>query len=649
MQIRAACASSFLAVGILLIALPRAEGVPPPRIAADTLPRVDTASEVPTDSSRAAHTDTASLVDSVTGSVVHPDTASQLRPDTASAVHSVTGGAVHPDTSSAVHADTSKGVASDSAAPRAPAAPTATTSPTASTTPTAPAAPDSALKHAANTTETPVPPAGDTGSIPKKLTFEEALAQLLRENPEIRKARQVWLAARARYRGSFGIFEPALVGSWEYQETDRPHLIYGQTQVQYSGGIEGSLPTATKYNLGFSFTDLSNKFIDNVNRPTAFSGITLTQPLLQGLWFGKPTAEIRAARAEQSAALNRFRSALCAAIGELQGSYWKLRYAQDKLRFARQSVAMAEEIVADSRVEYRVGKISQVETVEAAAGLANRQAAVSTAQIELNTAVSELQILITGNRDLIRAPIEAASEMRAPSRPILDSLSARLDSGKTLDLQPDFLEKKFQTEKQQVAYDAQIDQCLPELTVKGMWGYQVSGTNSAAVWNNFTDGKYRSNATTYSAGVEVRVPLGFNIKERNAKSAERHALRQAEIDQNAIRGQLENYVRISLKRLNELRSNIDNASIVVDYRRTLLQAEIGRQKAGKSDYHKIFEMEDELTKAKLSELENTVEILSTRGQLQRLTGTTLTDLGLETIEDGVPVPSKRILDPGDRP
>ena len=108
---------------------------------------------------------------------------------------------------------------------------------------------------------------------------------------------------------------------------------------------------------------------------------------------------------------------------------------------------------------------------------------------------------------------------------------------------------------------------------------------------------------------------------------------------------METYVRVSIKRLNELRSNIDNAAIVVDYRRTLLQAEIGRQRAGKSDYHKIFEIEDDLTKAKLSELENTVEFLSTQGQFQRLTGTTLVDLKLETIDDDVPVLAERLVEP----
>jgi outer membrane protein TolC len=496
-----------------------------------------------------------------------------------------------------------------------------------------------------DSTVTPVAAVPDSAGRPKSLTLEEALDRLLRGNAEIGKSRQAWLATRDRYHGSFGIFEPALVGSFQHQATDRPYLLIAQRQNVYTGGIEGLLPTATKYNLGFSFTDLSNKFVDNVERPTAFTGITLTQPLLQGLWFGKPISEIKAARADQKAALHRYRAALCATISELQSSYWKLRYAQDKFRFAAQSVSMARELSADSRIKFRVGKISEVDTIEAAAGLANRQAALATAQMELNTAMSELKILVSGDVRLPDALLEATSPLQAPSKGFVDSLASRIDLQRVFERQPDYLQKTYETQRQQVAFDAQTDQCLPELTLKGTWGYQVTGTSTYSVWDKFTDDRYRRQSTTYSAGVEVRIPLGMNIKERGARSAEGRTLKHAEIDEQATRIQLDNYIRISIKRLGELRNNIENASIVVDFRETLLKAEMGRQRVGKSDYHKIFETEDELTKAKLSAMENTVEFLSTRGQLQRLTGSTLIDLGLESFEDDIPILDKRLLDP----
>lgn len=479
----------------------------------------------------------------------------------------------------------------------------------------------------------------------QRLSIDGAVDLLLRENSEIGKARETWFASRDKYRASFGAFEPALVGSWDYQASDRPYVIYGQRQNNYAASIEGVLPSATKYNLGFQFSDIENRFIDNVNRPTAFSGLTLTQPLLQGLWFGKPVSDIKFARAERGSAFHRYRSTLCGLISELQAGYWKLRSAQDKVRYTMQSVATAHELVADAKIRFRVGKISEVDTIEATAGLATRQAAYSNALMELNSAISALKVLIAGESPASDLPVEATSPLEAPGRAFLDSLAARLDIGKILSRQPDFLEKKFETQKQRVSLGAQADQCLPEVTVKGSWGYQVTGTNPSAVWAQFTDAGYRYQSPTYSAGVEVRIPLALNIKERGLYSAEKRVVRQAEIDENATRVQVENYIHIAMQRLFALRSNIENAKIVVDFRQTLLAAEISRQRVGKSDYHKIFDMEEELTKAKISAAENSVEFLGTLGQLQRLTGSTLMDRGLETMDGGEPALDKRLINP----
>lgn len=479
--------------------------------------------------------------------------------------------------------------------------------------------------------------AADSAARIRRLTLQDAIGHLLRRNSDVAKARQAWLAAGDRAFGAWGVYEPSLVGSWNYERTGRPYLLLDQSQAVYTGGVEGFLPTATRYNVGFSFTDLSHKFLDNVQRPGAFAGVTVTQPLLQGLWFGKPWAEIMAAKSARTSALHRYRSTLSAAIGEARGSYWKLRHAQDKARFAAQSVAMARELVADSRLRFRVGKNSAVDTVEAAAGLASREMALSSARIELNAAMSELRLLLADGQDSLEAPIEATSPLSPPPRAWLDTLASTLLIDSVLLRQPDYLEKKSETAKQKVVYKSQMDQWLPELNLKGTVGYQVSGTSTDAVWDRVWDNGYRGKSNTYTAGVELRMPILLNLKERSLASAERRTLRQAEIDERSTRIQLEDYLALSRKRLISLRSNIDNAAIVVDFRRTLLNAEIRRQSAGKSDYHKIFEMEEELTKARLSETENSVEFMSTLGQLQRLAGSSLSDLGLETFEGGKPV------------
>jgi hypothetical protein len=58
-------------------------------------------------------------------------------------------------------------------------------------------------------------------------------------------------------------------------------------------------------------------------------------------------------------------------------------------------------------------------------------------------------------------------------------------------------------------------------------------------------------------------------------------------------------------------------------------------------------MEEERTKAKVSEMDNTLEFLVAQAQLQRFAGSALADLGLETFRGDTPLLDARLT--GDPP
>jgi outer membrane protein TolC len=468
-------------------------------------------------------------------------------------------------------------------------------------------------------------------------SLEEAVERLLNHNPDVVKARLEWLADQNKFVAAFGIYEPALVGNLKLETTKRPSSLLDQLQHTYSGGIEGVLPTATKYNLNFSLTDLRNNFPYNYNKPTTFAGLTLTQPLLQGLWFGKPIIDVKSAKIEREIALQKYRSSLIAKIYELEDVYWKLCNAQENLLFAAQSVDIAQEIVDDSKLQVRVGKISPLEALEATADLATRLANKSDAQKDLISAINDLKLLLAGEKVLKDTLIHASMPLVISAEDsATDTNCCRLSIGIDT-IQPDYLQKKYEFEKAHLALDYQTNQCLPELNLKGTYGYVVTGNQTEDMWLKFSNPAYRSRCGTYSAEVEFRLPLGMNIRERNLRSAEKRNVQSAEIDLQSIRIQIENYLSVSCKRITGLRKNLENAKIVVDYRKTLLKAEIVRQKAGTSNYRKVFEIEEDLTKSQKWQLENIIDYKTTKAQLARLTGMTLLNKKLESLEKGKPV------------
>jgi outer membrane protein TolC len=475
------------------------------------------------------------------------------------------------------------------------------------------------------------------------LSIDDAVNGLLEHNPEIKRARLEWMASMDKYQAAFGNFEPALVSNYKTESIDRPSVLIEQTTNTFTSGIEGTLPTATKYSLNFSFLDVQYRFSDNLNKPNVFSGVTLTQPLLQGLWFGKPVSDLKAGAIEKNIALHKYRAALCAKIFEVQNSYWKLCYAQKVLEFAAKSVAIAKEIADDGAIQVRAGKISHIQELEATAGLSTRLTNFSDAQKDRISAMNDLKLLIADNACLKDTLVRALTPLTVPAGyRNCDYKGDTLTTDAIMRRQPDYLQQKFLLEKEKVVFDNQKDQCMPELNVKGTYGYLVLGNTTDKAWDGFSNTGYRLRSCTYSAEIELRVPLGTNIKERNLLYAQKRSVRSAEVNMQSLQMQLENYINTAHRRIAEILKNLSNAYIVVSYRETLLNAEIMRQKAGKSDFRKIFEIEEDLTKSRQLEMENLLDYKSTMAELARLTGTILIDNNLETMEKGRFILNKKL-------
>jgi outer membrane protein TolC len=168
-----------------------------------------------------------------------------------------------------------------------------------------------------------------------------------------------------------------------------------------------------------------------------------------------------------------------------------------------------------------------------------------------------------------------------------------------------------------------------------MYGWLITGNQTPIVWDRFLDPGYRTNSGTYSVELELRVPLGLNIKERKLLDAQKRNVQSAEVNLQSTWMQIDNYLSATRKRISDLVKTLRNASIVVEYRATLLDAEIGRQRAGKSTFRKIFEIEEELTKSLQWQMENVLDFRSSRAQASRLMGTMLIEKDLESFENGV--------------
>jgi outer membrane protein TolC len=473
------------------------------------------------------------------------------------------------------------------------------------------------------------------------LTLDDAIRKLIEHNKEVRKARLEYLAGEMRFLAAIGVFEPSLNWTHNYSEAERPDALLYELRQSNKSGIEGILPTSTRYNVSFSQQDI--RFPQStLEWPMVSSGVTITQPLLKDFLGNGPLSDIKIAKAERQIAYNRYRSTLMAQCYNLETTYWKLVYLQEKRRNAEKSVTVARQIVDDSRTLVASGVISKLDAIEVSSQLAQRQMVLSKVKLENTNAMSELMQMIGFSLDSALLSPTAITPLQVVVRDNMpDSLSPKAIDSIVSVVQPELLAAEYTKTRSSVAVSQLKGKALPELNLTGNVGVFTANRNyNLAEEQFFNGGIYKNN---WSCGIEFKVPLGTAVRDRYLLKAEKFSQKIAETEAKYIRNELVVQSTLTIDRIRDLVENIANATVVVDYRTSLLQSELVRLRAGLSNVRKIFEMERDLAEARESELELRAQYYMTLSLVDRLLGKTLGKRGLETIVNGKPVLIKALV------
>src|SRR6185503_7969166 len=196
-----------------------------------------------------------------------------------------------------------------------------------------------------------------------------------------------------------------------------------------------------------------------------------------------------------------------------------LYLAQEQVRFFRESVLLAENLASDNEARLQAGKGSELEVLEAKAGLALRKTKLTEAEQKYFETTSQMFALIS------QPPSEPAPVLRAVGPP---GGSARvpqyIESGQTaLEMNPDYVGqiKKLDVEKVRVAYAS--NQRLPEVDLRASYGLNGLGTDPGSSFEDVQNRGFPS----FTFGVEWHIPLGGGIKTRNELDAARLRKQQA--------------------------------------------------------------------------------------------------------------------------
>jgi len=295
------------------------------------------------------------------------------------------------------------------------------------------------------------------------------------------------------------------------------------------------------------------------------------------------------------------------------------------------SVRIAQDLVEDCREQLEAGRMTEPDLYEAEAELETRLAFQADSEQTLRDALTQVKLLLSAGKLGEHAELEASDPLIDPLPEGWNEEQQRLESEQwALQAQPDFMIQREQLKRENLVVEYRRDQLLPVLNLKGSYGLSGLDDSVKDSLDKLGGGDYPS----WSLGLELRVPLGLGIRQRNELQAARLNRKLAEMRLQALEFELTRSIATLIGRVTTWRSRIENAGKVVQLMRRLLEIEQARMQAGKTTIRQVYATEEKLSEARKRELDAIVRYREALMQLALVRGSVLRDKGLENLVDG---------------
>ncbi|MEQ9824531.1 MAG: TolC family protein [Puniceicoccaceae bacterium] len=456
------------------------------------------------------------------------------------------------------------------------------------------------------------------------ISLNDALYEALESNLTLRINAYQALLREQEVESARAIFDPTLVGSintshqeqdWTQSESDRSSVSLGLSK-RLQSGTSLSLQSNYLMNDGSRFDSSLNQEIGgNLSHN---SGITLSirQPLLQGFGRAVNMANIWKAEASLAVAQLDYKNNLLDTINQTEKAYWQVAFQDAQVELSKSSVTLAKNLVEETEQRVELGLATRLDLLQARANLASQQESLIDSQRALKDAEDAL-LLVMGRLDsnYEDVPVEVA-DLADPSRefPSLDQVWAGA-LAQDLDLLIQ------QTQIESLGFDKVLakDRNRSELdvVVSGSTAGYDSERGSKSFW-----GAFEPQGHDWGVGLELNVPIGKRASKAQLRqidaTIEREYLRLDQLEQSLfldVRQAWRSY-QVSLEKL-------DAARLTLELQQEAFDQEQAKYSEGLAVFRDVQQAQQDLDRARISELNAWFAALRALSDLSRLDGSIL--------------------------
>jgi outer membrane protein len=471
------------------------------------------------------------------------------------------------------------------------------------------------------------------------LTLEGAIARALEQNLDIQSARLSPRMQEYTLEAARAAFSTVLTSGFGFNNAST------QSTSQLDGGARTTTERATM-NVGLSQplpwygARLSTSFnnsrtaTDNAfstRNPSYNSTVSFnfSQPLLSGLRIDNQRNTLRTQEIQKQITDIQLLSQIQNITDQVRVAYWNLRSQIEQIEIQRQSLAQAQQLLADNRIRVQLGRMAEIELVQAEAQVASAEQALLNAEIQWRNQELAFKRLLVGGAD---DPLFAQT-VNPVDLPIFAEQAVDIDAAiqRALLDRADLRQQRQQRQIAELNLDVTREATRPDLSLSAGYSLQgiggnlfdrsgLGGTPQLVQEGGYFDG-LRSVAAfdtpTWNVSLSFSYPLGQRAAKANFERAQLQ-MRQSDL---ALRSQ-------ELAIVTE----VTNAGLAVQNTFLLLEAsrrsreaaernaeaELRKFNVGASTNFQVVTVQNSLTSARLSELRALINHINAIAEFDRV-------------------------------
>jgi len=466
--------------------------------------------------------------------------------------------------------------------------------------------------------QTPTPAATDFHKEELRLSLQDCLERAFESNLDLAIQRISPLEARANLLTAKGAYDPvfSLSGGYNEEQTvedSGPYsYYYGTRNTAASASLNQPLPSGTVIGVTGT-TGASENTGSSYDEPwESFSGLTLSQSLLQNFGTDVGEATIRIARRDAAGADAALEYEVDQVITSVANAYYELIYARADYEAGVESLRLAQQLLNDNQERVRIGVMSPLDVSQANSEVAARREDLLTAERTIQDDENAMRLLISKDvaplLKLRLVPTDLPPDNWTPD-PLTPDINTALENRADLRQARDLLVHN------QLAEAYRKNQLLPSLGVTGAYGYN-------GVSNSLPGSATRvlnAENPAWSMGLTLSIPLGDRAEKGQYEAAQYETARQ-----QLILHQLEQNIIIQTDNAGGQAETNRQKIVAARVARQLAEESLGDEekklKAGVSTSYTVLQLQRDLHDARIVELRAIADFQESSAQLDQVEG-----------------------------